>query len=82
MIKDLYERINSKNYVVFDLESNGLLDDVTVLHCAWVYCASSDSYELFRTAAFFVLAYSHSLFIQQKPPLTQSIKSGLNDNVG
>ena len=50
MLKDLYERINRKHYVVFDLESNGLLDDVTLLHCAWVYCASSDSYELFRTA--------------------------------
>ena len=50
MIKDLYERINNKHYVVFDLESNGLLADVTLLHCAWVYCGSSDSYELFRTA--------------------------------
>lgn len=50
MVKDLYERIAQRKYVVFDLESDGLLASATVLHCAWLYCADSDTYELFRDA--------------------------------
>ena len=50
MIKDLYERINKKLYAVFDMETDGLLDSATKLHCAWCYIGTSDSYQLFRSA--------------------------------
>ena len=32
MIKDLYERITQKKYIVFDIETDGLLDSVSQLH--------------------------------------------------
>lgn len=50
MVKDFYELIKEKHYIVFDLESNGLLPTVSLLHCAWVYDAYSDTYELYRDA--------------------------------
>lgn len=51
MIKDLYERIDKKQYVVFDIETDGLLDDLHKLHCGWVYDASSDHYDAFLDAS-------------------------------
>ena len=50
MVKDFYELIKEKHYIIFDLESDGLLPTVSLLHCAWVYDANSDTYELFRDA--------------------------------
>ena len=51
MIKDLYERITQKKYIVFDIETDGLLDSVSQLHCGWVYCADTDAYVPFRDSS-------------------------------
>lgn len=51
MIKDLYERISQKKYLVFDIETDGLLDSVSRLHCGWVYCADTDTYIPFRDSS-------------------------------
>lgn len=51
MIKDLYERIERKEYIVFDIETDGLLDDLHKLHCGWVYDASVDRYVDFLDAS-------------------------------
>lgn len=51
MIKDLYARITQKKYIVFDIETDGLLDSVSQLHCGWVYCADTDAYVPFRDSS-------------------------------
>lgn len=47
MIKDLYERVSKGHYIVFDIETDGLLDTVNRFHVGWIYNASNDTYECF-----------------------------------